>query len=70
MVRHKSKDVSDAEAPVVLVTVALDRTLADELDAWIAARSSPIDRSEAIRAMVAATLDVMTRDGPRRKGEP
>jgi metal-responsive CopG/Arc/MetJ family transcriptional regulator len=62
MVRHGHKDVSDASAPVVLVTVALDRDLADELDAWIAARPSPIDRSEAIRAMVAAALDVMGRD--------
>lgn len=45
-----------------IIRVRLERRLLADLDDWIARQPEKADRSDAIRAMVAAVLDVVTEE--------
>jgi hypothetical protein len=54
------KDPRSARAPgPFYVSAPLDEAQLAALDAWIAAQPKPVSRPEAIRAMVAAALEIM-----------
>jgi len=53
--KSRGRPTVDSEA----VNVRMEREMLDRLDAWIAAQPKPVSRPEAIRAMVAAALEIM-----------
>jgi len=51
--------IGETGPDVEIVAVRLDEELITVLDAWIARQPQELDRSEAIRLMVATALDVL-----------
>jgi metal-responsive CopG/Arc/MetJ family transcriptional regulator len=67
IIRRKVPRRDRSTSRTEIVRVRLERELVQQLDAWIARQPEDADRSEAIRAMVAAVLEVV--DNPDEGGE-